>query len=466
MLWLYLHFPALQLDSLPPTEVPQAVACGSRHQLVQVNPTARDMGLKPGMGLALASSLCRTLEVHVYRESFGAIRLQEIAQRLYSKTAEIALFNPDGLLLKATPMLRYYGKITDYWQALKNELEAEKLQVSAATGYTPFAARLLARAGIQLLETCPDTLQNHWHKLSIAVSDLSPCAERQLTRIGVGSMAELVALPIHELSDRFDRNTVHYLRQLTGKTAHPVDFFVPPEYFTRHRELPCETATTQALIAPINQTLEALASFLHCRTHVTDEVTLTLHTHSGQTQTVSVKAGKGEASAQIWQRLTSIKLENVVLENPARAFTLSAALSYPSLPQSQDLFSLRQGGLTRSQLLAVLTAKLGQEILSQPALRDDHRPELNLACDPRGEPSHRKSLQLRPALVLNNPQTTTDHLAIMQGPERITTGWWDQRPVLRDYYIARNRQGRWLWIYRPLTNPKKKNSWYVHGYFS
>ncbi len=48
-------------------------------------------------------------------------------------------------------------------------------------------------------------------------------------------------------------------------------------------------------------------------------------------------------------------------------------------------------------------------------------------------------------------------LQIVAGPERIEAGWWDlaspafgqpRGTVARDYFVARNRRGQTLWVYR------------------
>jgi protein ImuB len=47
--------------------------------------------------------------------------------------------------------------------------------------------------------------------------------------------------------------------------------------------------------------------------------------------------------------------------------------------------------------------------------------------------------------------------------ERIESGWWDDNPVLRDYFVARNPRGACLWIYREIVQPRR---WFLHGFFA
>jgi protein ImuB len=54
-------------------------------------------------------------------------------------------------------------------------------------------------------------------------------------------------------------------------------------------------------------------------------------------------------------------------------------------------------------------------------------------------------------------------LTIINGPERIETYWWSSTDVCRDYYIAKEKNGSRLWIYR---EKQGERNWYLHGFFS
>jgi len=91
-------------------------------------------------------------------------------------------------------------------------------------------------------------------------------------------------------------------------------------------------------------------------------------------------------------------------------------------------------------------------------------------------PTQLASTLQRPLLILPAPQPLPQQdehpgyggqLALVTGPERIEAGWWDfgdpHRPTVhRDYFVARNRRGQTLWIYRELKQPR---GWYLHGFF-
>jgi len=51
-------------------------------------------------------------------------------------------------------------------------------------------------------------------------------------------------------------------------------------------------------------------------------------------------------------------------------------------------------------------------------------------------------------------------LELLSGRERIEAGWWDGRPIARDYFVARNPAGSRYWVFR-----EEHHRWFVHGIF-
>ncbi|RTZ22619.1 DNA polymerase Y family protein, partial [Vibrio penaeicida] len=141
MLWLYLNFTHLQLDSS---------FCGSAydgnlaiinndHQIVQLTPHAYTSGLKLGMGLGTAASLCHDLQVHSYDPHIEQTKLKEIARWLYLITSDITLFEPNGILLKISDMLSLYSNIEHYWSIIQSHLQYFNIRYDYSTGFSPFS---------------------------------------------------------------------------------------------------------------------------------------------------------------------------------------------------------------------------------------------------------------------------------------------------------------------------------------
>jgi len=59
-------------------------------------------------------------------------------------------------------------------------------------------------------------------------------------------------------------------------------------------------------------------------------------------------------------------------------------------------------------------------------------------------------------------------LTLLEGPERLETGWWDEHGIARDYYTAVNPGGIRLWIFRDRLRRQHaddRSGWYLHGIF-
>ena len=57
-------------------------------------------------------------------------------------------------------------------------------------------------------------------------------------------------------------------------------------------------------------------------------------------------------------------------------------------------------------------------------------------------------------------------LQLLTRGERLESGWWDAGEdgaagdVQREYFVARNLQGQWAWIFRDAQG------WFLHGLFA
>lgn len=470
-LWLYLHFPALQLDSLlqEHTAHPLAVLDRQRNTLVQVNAQAADRGVEIGMDLASAAALCRDLQWVPYKESLETEKLQEIARWLYDLSADIVLCPPAGLLLKVSSMLKFYAGLTPYWLSLQALLDALPYRYYYATGYTPLAARLLARAGERHISDDAQQLKRHYAACSIEHMDLAPKHLEQLRRLGMVRVADLLKIPLKELSRRFPLEVTHYVGRLSGELSLPLEFHHPPEAFQQYLELLYDITDAQVLQHPLKRQLSLLEIFLRQREQVCTRIQLRFHQRNTQPLEVTVGSAQGEYQAHKWLELAQLTLEKYQLAAPVYGLTLSAEQFQEKTAQSIDLFSGPQGQHTAHQLVSVLQARLGPEQVSGLTRGDDFRPErASVYCPALTpiEPALDSAPLLRPTLLLPEPRALTEPVAIIHGPERISTGWWDQAEQVRDYYIAHNQAGQWYWLFRTPADSKARPQWFVHGYFS
>jgi protein ImuB len=123
----------------------------------------------------------------------------------------------------------------------------------------------------------------------------------------------------------------------------------------------------------------------------------------------------------------------------------------------------RAAGEDWTRLVERLAARLGGGAVHGLAVHSEHRPELAWR---RTEPGAKTPAPLeppgpRPRWLLETPRRLGEgEFALLAGPERIESGWWDGNEARRDYYIARSGDGSLAWVYRTV------DGWYQHGIFS
>ena len=68
--------------------------------------------------------------------------------------------------------------------------------------------------------------------------------------------------------------------------------------------------------------------------------------------------------------------------------------------------------------------------------------------------------------LLETPRRLAEgEFALLAGPERIESGWWDGAEARRDYFIARTGEASLAWIYRE-RGADPGGSWFLHGFFA
>lgn len=467
-LWLYLYFPHLQLDSLLAQSdashaQPTVVLDGSQNLVAQVNQKAIEAGIRINMNLGTAAALSHDLQVIAYDSEIESERLLDITEQLYLITADICLHKPNSLLLRVHNMLHLYGDLNTYWHTLKQVLDRLKFTYQFATAHSPLAAKLLAFNKLNRMTNKTEYLEQQLAQSSLQYTELDVKTQHKLNRVGVHTLGDLLPIPLADIAKRFDLDLVNYLGRLSGEFKHTVRFFQPEVQFERYLELLYDIENSQNLLGPLKYLLKRLEQFLLIRDHITFSLIIHLYQREHPILVIEIGAQQGEYLARKWLALLSLKLESVQVQSPVYGIKLSTGATQIHQPDEPDLFSPKQSALSRLQLSAVLQAKLGQDVLHGVNIKDDFRPQCTIHYSaPFSDTISPSLLQAnRPVLLLESIKPLQEQVSIIQGPERIQTGWWDNQEIHRDYFIARTEQGIWYWVFR---TPAMK--WYLHGIFS
>jgi protein ImuB len=130
-----------------------------------------------------------------------------------------------------------------------------------------------------------------------------------------------------------------------------------------------------------------------------------------------------------------------------------------------------------TQLAERLAARVGTHSVNGVSTVAEHRPQhawrvCNLLSSKVNDSLSllRRGLK-RPLWMLQEPAPLhadqghplhLGRLTLVEGPERLETGWWDDNGIARDYYTAVNPRGMRLWVFR---NRNAGANWYLHGIF-
>jgi protein ImuB len=471
MLWMALHFPRLPLEVFAAAHnnagLPLVVLEDNR--VVLQNPAAEAAGIVLGTTLATAHSICPTLK-HQYRNPAVELkRLHTLADTLYRFSGYVSVQVPDCVLLEIGGSLKLFGCHQQLAREARKLGQSLGHDVVARVAQTPWAAIALARSQQQNLADVP---------LSEAGLELA-CVHKNVVErfanMGIYTLGPLLNLPTKALGQRFGKALLRYLAQLTGDLPDPREAITPAADFKQ----------TQHLLSPINdkESLHKYSGSPMCALSRTLQHWLITHqlgcesvqwqfvSHNQEQAEMTVQFANGKQNAGDFMRVSLLKLEHIELPSEVLSVGLSAQALQPWRGRSHSLFKLLDTGSSHqpmSEIIDEFNARLGEGACRSLQILQQHTPEhawrAAKPCQPQPLPDEAKFLRQlgkRPLWLFHPPRRVQpNELNLLQGPERIQSGWWRGKTTCRDYYIAQHRLGAQCWAFVDHTE-----QWYLHGYF-
>ena len=491
-LWVAVHLPWLPLEALDAPVAPPAPRAvveleGQTQFLVASCQNAQKFGVRAGMSVAAALALIPGLATQLRDVTREQRLLEKLATRAHRFTPRVSLVPPDGLVLEVKGSLHLFGGAQELSQAIELDCYEAGVRPLLALAPTPLAALAASRAGKALLVT------ESMHLIG-QVSSLPLLALRwpleiigRLKQIGVYTIGEALRLPRAGFARRFGKAQLADLDRLTGRHTDLRGRFQLRERFRRRHELLYELEHHEALLRTLEPVLDELGAFLESRQcGITRLDCLLTHRHVPATRCV-LRLAAPAANAKHFAKLLGEKLATLSLPEPVRALELRSGSLVSRAPAAESLWQPGEHGGAVStaapELIEHLRARLGHEAVYGLRVLESHRPETAWAvADPRAageEPADKAvaarvpwAAHRRPVLLLRTPEALSEReglprrqgaLQLVEGPERIETGWWSGGDIARDYYVARDGKGARLWIFRERRPP---HGWFLQGLFS
>jgi len=382
----------------------------------------------------------------------GPEALAAAATWLGQFTPRVTLEPPDALAAEVQGSLRLFGGLGRLKARLERGLEELGFRASIAFAGSVRAALWRAAGGGAALDALPVEVTRAGEE-SIAL----------LHGLGVRTIGELARLPRDGVALRFGRGLLEDLDRALGRIPEPRAYFVPPARFAARLELPAPVSEAEGVLFAARRLLAQLEGFLAARQAGVRGFALVLEHERASPVRIEVNLAAPSREAAHFLALAREKLQRIPLAAPAGAIRVSAEALEPLPGASAALFrDARSAGEDWTRLVERLAARLGGGAVHGLAVHSEHRPERAWRRTEPGAPSPAIEIrEPRPLWLLETPRRLAEgEFALLAGPERIESGWWDGEDARRDYYIARGRDGSLAWIYRAA------DGWYQHGIFA
>lgn len=491
-----------------PPETPLALVAKVRGALrVQaLNPSARALGITPGVTLADARALHPDLLVADMDEEADRHWLQRLARHCLGWSPRVVTLPPDGITLDIAGSEHLFGGEKGLVAQVEDAFAELGMTLRVALASTAEGGQALARHASLPVGDERQALR----ALPIAALELDADATQALRRAGLRCIGDVAARPAASIAARFGVPAVTALRRLLDEEQAPIDPLAHPEPLHFERRFAEPVALQTSIAACFLDLLREAARALGERDLGGRRFVLTLFRSDGARHRLAIETGLPTRDPALVLRLFDERIatladpldpgfgyDRITLFLPV---TEGLAASQPMLDGSE------KQAAALADLIDRLSTRLGPGSLRRLVPCDSHIPEqMQLALPvmhqrqpapwprpPAGEPPQRPLFLFDPpqqveviAEVPDGPphrfrwRRKLHDVRLFEGPERIAAEWWrrkggelpGQGGLTRDYYRVEDMRGRRYWIFRhglyeEKPDPRQGPRWYVHGLFA
>ena len=483
-LWFCVYLPNLSLEASGPCREARAVVEEQQgiHRVLLADEKAQAAGILPGQSANAALALLSTLRLEERSVVREQLAIESLAIWLEQFTSIVCMATPDVLLLEIAGSLRLYGGLQSLRQQIAAGLKEQGFDALLAIAPTPLGSTWLARAGRRACIRDTGNLATALRSLPLACLDWPVSLCETLFGMGVRNIGDCMRLPRDGFARRFGVRRLLELDRALGRLPDPRTAWRTPEKFCVDYDMTEEQSDSELLLILCRELLQSLEQFLLVRQLGTQQLHFSFFHLKEAATTLSLGCAEADRSVKHWFDLLRMRFERLTLPEPVMAIQLRAGRTQAVQAMTSRLAfhgiagrSERQYSIT--QLAERIAARIGTQLVSRVTTVDEHRPQsawrlqdsldkqavTALSVDKQGV---RRPLWMLPEpALLSAEQDMPLHqgrLTLLDGPERLETGWWDEDGIARDYYTAVNPGGVHLWVFRNRSHQAK---WYLHGIF-
>jgi protein ImuB len=365
-----------------------------------------------------------------------------------------------AVLVEVSASLTLFGGLDALRRHVNERIGEQSLTVRPGLAPTIEGALLAAQVG--LVFDSISRFRSWLKRQPLTTLRLPEQAISVCTGSGMQTAGDVLRVPAESLARRFGQTVPRYLRRLLGKAADPRPAVVPPETFARRWQMLGVIETVEGLLFPLRRLFVELEQYLRARDSGLMRFHIDLLHENHSRSVVDLGLSMASREATHFLLITRQRFERVELPGGVVELTLRAeAFAAPNVAQ-HDLFDNAAKRLQDwNTLIEKLRARWGAEAIWSVAPASDHRPERAWRKLQPGADEAAMESPPRPTWLLPEPREIERPAELIGTPERIAVGWWEA-PTERDYFEARAKDGRKLWVYQD----KHSLRWLLHGIWS
>ncbi|MDH3820086.1 MAG: DNA polymerase Y family protein, partial [Gammaproteobacteria bacterium] len=484
-LWFCIWLPHLPLEANRSSEAATAIVEEQHgiHRILLADAEATAAGVMSGQAANAALALLPTLLLEE-RSLLGEQQaLEGLATWLERFSSFVCIADRDVLLLEIAGSLRLFGGLQELRKKIARGVRELGFTASLSIAPTPLAATWLARSGRRACIRDEANLAPALRRLPLACLHWPAGLCEALAGMGVTTVGDCLRLPREGFTRRFGTEYLLALDRALGHLPDPRDSWRAPERFCADYEMTEEQSNRELLLNICRELLLSHEQFLLARQLGTQRVCFSFFHLKAPATELRLGCARAERSAERWLELLGIRFEQLILPEAVIAVRLRSGIAQPLQAKTDSLNfhgkpAAQQRRFSITQLAERLIARIGAQSVQATSMVAEHRPHYawrsqSLLADWSGTSLDTPAQYVqRPLWMLPEPALLPSdsgypvhqgcRLRLINGPERLETGWWDEDGISRDYYTAINADGRHLWVFR---NRNRASSWYLHGYF-
>ena len=436
--------------------------------LQEVNGRALEVGLRRGMRFGEALSQIPYLRARSLSPALMEQITREMVEKLraFSPLIEACTHNSGVFYTTLNGLERLYPCLLSWREQLLKTLESSGYQAQCTMGFSHFGSLAVARheQPIALLES-PQQEDELAQEVPLWRLGVPVKLTNALSMLGVTRLGDFLKLTSESLLERFGREAYDLHRRAKKEHWDPLQNVAEPVIWEATLGLDYAEPDRTRILALCEKLLHGLLLQLSRQRRAVKRLHFAFQLQNGDLTRHSLGLSEPSLDQKRLLDLLSLRLESMPLQEGVTDLELQLEEA-ESPPEQLELFdeTSRREIQAANRALDRVRAELGPGAVVRACLQEGHLPAASFRWEPldklhgRPSPQNTSNYLLRRFYAVPQPLNAPKPDQILDGPYRISGGWW-VRETERDYYYLLSSKGEVHWAF----HDQRRGLWYQEG---